>query len=150
MPLEFMPPLNMLNVTQALERLKSIRVLADRLNDLPLQQELLDLQGQLLTLQVVALEQQIEHRTMQFELARLEECRETQRKLERVFGAYMKVEGPRDRSGPYCVPCWDGKQVLQILVEAGTAVGYCPSCKSEPDIGPANERQAFGARTKNG
>jgi hypothetical protein len=128
---------NMINVSLALDNLRTIRAAVDRLQDLSLQQSLLDLQGQLLTIQVAVLEQQVENRTLQNELSRLEECRETDRKLERVFGAYMVVDGPRDRRGPYCVSCWDNKQVLQALVDAGdTAVGYCPSCKSEPVVGP--------------
>ena len=128
----------MMNISLALECLKGIRVTADRLNDLSLQQGLLDLQGQLLTLQVSVLEREVENRTLLNELSRLKECRVTDRKLERVFGAYMLVESPRDKRGPYCVSCWDSKQVLQELLDAGSSVGYCPACKSELVIGPVD------------
>jgi hypothetical protein len=137
----------MIDIALALNSLKALRATAERLQNLPLQQSLLDLQGQLLTLQVSVLEQEVENRTLVNELSRLRECRETERKLERVFGAYMLVESPREKFGPYCVSCWDSKQVLQELVDAGATVGYCPSCKSQLVIGPVDASGA-GARNR--
>lgn len=129
----------MVNVSLAMETLRTIRAAAERLHDMSLQQAVLDLQGQLLSLQVAALEQQVENRSLQIELARVTECRETERKLERVFGAYMLVDGLRDRRGPFCVACWDRRQQLQPLVDTDRGAGYCPVCKAEPVLGPVRQ-----------
>jgi hypothetical protein len=125
----------MANLAPALENLRIIRSAAERLQDTPLQQSLLDLQGQLLSLEVAVFEQQVENRALQAEVNRLAECRNIDHKLERCYGAYMLVQGPHDRQGPFCVACWDRRQWLQTLVPTGRNVGYCPSCKSEPIIG---------------
>ena len=67
------------NIAVALEKLRLIRIAADRVNDLGLQQSLLDLQGQLLAVQVSVLEKEVERRELVNEITRLRECRETER-----------------------------------------------------------------------
>ena len=127
----------MINFTNALEMLKAIRAASNVSNDSPIKQGLLDLQGQLLNLQVHVLEQQVENRSLQNEVVRLRECLATERNLERVFDAYMLVESSGTRRGPFCASCWNRKQLLQSLVEAGEGTGYCPACKDKPRIAAA-------------
>ena len=96
----------MINFTSALEMLKTVRNSANHLNDATLKQHLLDLQGHLLNLQVQVLEQQVDNRGLQNEVVRLRECLATERRLERVFDAYMVVESANKKRGPFCVTCW--------------------------------------------
>lgn len=124
----------MINFTSALEMLKVVRANTNHLNDLTLKQHLLDLQGHLLNLQVQMLEQQVDHRGLQNEVVRLGECLATERRLERVFDAYMVSESPTKKRGPFCVACWNNKQILQALVQAEAGLGYCPSCQDMPRI----------------
>ncbi|MEP6764244.1 MAG: hypothetical protein ABJB66_08045 [Gemmatimonadaceae bacterium] len=124
----------MINFTTVLEMLKSVRTSTNHLNDAMLKQNLLDLQGHLLNLQVQMLEQQVDNRGLQNEVVRMRECLATERRLERVFDAYMVVESPTRKRGPFCAVCWNKRQTLQALVEGGEGLGYCPSCKSKPRI----------------
>lgn len=119
----------MINFTNALEMLKAVRAAASQLNDPTLKQHLLDLQGHLLNLQVQVLEQQVDNRGLQNEVVRLRECLATERRLERVFDAYMVVESATKKRGPFCAACWNKKQMLQALIEGAGGMGYCASCK---------------------
>ena len=136
----------MINFTQALETLKAIRVSVEPTNNAPLKQSLLDLQGQLLGLQVQALEQQMEMTELSSEVSRLREFREIERKLVREYEAFMLVEDSSHRRGPYCVRCWNRSQVLQPLIDAGSGLGYCPTCKESSRTGPAVDTAEVASR----
>lgn len=132
----------MINFTNALELLRNIRTAAHDVDNGFIEQGLLDLQGRLLALQILALEQQVDNRSLQAETIRLTQCLATARKLERVHDSYFLVNNDVDVRGPYCVSCWDRRDVLQSLVEAGECAGYCPNCKTKVRTGkPAR----FGA-----
>jgi hypothetical protein len=75
------------------------------------------------------MEQQIEDQTMQSTLRKLRWSLSIQRKLERRFDAYVLVKSKNDVRGPYCVTCWDVRDMLQDLVEADEGRGYCPICR---------------------
>lgn len=128
----------MITFTNALELLRSIRTAALDVDSNSIAQGLLDLQGQLLSLQILALEQQVENRALLNETIRLQSCLSTARKLERVNDSYFLVQNEADIRGPYCVVCWDRRDVLQSLVEAGDAAGYCPNCKTKVKTGTLN------------
>lgn len=128
----------MITFTNALELLRNIRTTAQNVDDGSIAQGLLDLQGQLLSLQILALEQQVENRAMLNETIRLQSCLATARKLERVNDSYFLVQNEADIRGPYCVVCWDRRDVLQALVEAGDSAGYCPNCKTKVKTGKPN------------
>jgi hypothetical protein len=130
----------MLSFMEPLESLKGMRTIVDGLNNAPLKQGLLDLQGQLLTLQVQVLEQQVEMAALVAEVTRLRDYRDIDRKLSREYDAYVLVESAKDRRGPFCMHCWNRKQLLQPLVEAGAGVGYCPSCKETFRTGETSDR----------
>ena len=134
----------MINFTTALDLLKALRVNTNHLSDPILKQQLLDLQGHLLNLQVQVLEQQVESRGLQNEVVRLRECLATERRLERVFDAYMVIESPDKRRGPFCAHCWNSKHMLQALVGAEDGFGYCPSCKDKPRIAAPSEEMVCG------
>ena len=125
----------MINFTNVLELLRNIRTAAHGVDNGLIEQGLLDLQGQLLTLQILSLEQQVENRSLQMEANRLSQCLATARKLERVYDSYFLINNEVDVRGPYCVSCWDRRDVLQSLVEAGESAGYCPNCKSKVRTG---------------
>lgn len=125
----------MINFSNSLELLRSIRTIAQETDNGPMAQGLLDLQGQLLGLQVQVLEQQVEGRALQNETTRLRSCLATARKLERVHDSYFLMQNEADVRGPYCVTCWDRRDVLQALVEAGDNAGYCPNCKTKVRTG---------------
>lgn len=127
--------LAMINFTSALELLRSVRGTARELDNDQISQGLLDLQGLLLMLQVQVLEQQVEARNLQSEATRLRSCLTTARKLERVHDSYFVVNNEADVRGPYCVSCWDRRDVLQALVDANDNAGYCPNCKSKVKTG---------------
>ena len=119
----------MIHFSNILDLLRNLRGAAKTSGHEPISQGLLDLQGQLLCLQVQVLEQQVETRLIQAETARLRGCLTTQRRLQRVNEAYFVVMSEADVRGPYCVTCWDRREVLQALVEAEEEAGYCPNCK---------------------
>ena len=119
----------MIHFSNILDLLRNLRGAAKTCGHQPISQGLLDLQGQLLCLQVQVLEEQVETRLMQAETARLRGCLTTQRRLQRVNEAYFVVMSEADVRGPYCVTCWNRREVLQALVEAEEEAGYCPNCK---------------------
>ena len=120
----------MITFSSAFELLQAARTAARDLGSASVSQLLLDLQGQLLQLQVETLEQQMERREMTDEVARLRGHLAVQRKLERAQEAYRLVESKEDVRGPYCVWCWDARNTLQLLVDRGEGMGYCPNCKT--------------------
>lgn len=125
----------MINFTNALDLLRTIRSEAQELDNGTISQGLLDLQGRLLALQIQSLEQQVDNRALQAEAIRLSSCLATARRLERVNECYFLINDEADVRGPYCVSCWDRKDVLQPLVEAGENAGYCPNCKAKVKTG---------------
>lgn len=120
----------MVNFTNAFELLRAARNAAGDLGSAPVSQMLLDLQGQLLHLQVLALEQQFESRALQDDISRLRANLRMQRKLERSRDVYLLVENNEDVRGPFCATCWDVRDELQLLVDANGKTGYCPLCKA--------------------
>ena len=119
----------MVNFTNAFELLRAARNAAGDLGNEPVSQILLDLQGQLLHLQVLALEQQFESRALEDDIARLRANLRLQRKLERSRDMYVLVESNENVRGPFCATCWDVRDELQLLVDANGRTGYCPMCK---------------------
>jgi hypothetical protein len=119
----------MINFGSALELLRTVRNSANEAGNAPVAQGLLDLQGQLLHLQVQMLEQQFENRSLQNETIRLRTCRLTERKMQRSVEAYVIMDDDSRVRGPYCVGCWETRDVLQELLDAGENSGYCPRCK---------------------
>jgi hypothetical protein len=120
----------MASFSSAFELLQAARTAARELGSASVLQALLDLQGELLQLQVQTLEAQVENRELSNHLTRLRDNFSVQRKLERAADAYMLVESMDDRRGPYCAECWDTRDVLQLLLDAGEGTAYCPHCKS--------------------
>ncbi|MEO7361246.1 MAG: hypothetical protein ABI120_13020 [Gemmatimonadaceae bacterium] len=138
----------MIHFTYLLDLLRNLRATAQAVGNGSISQGLLDLQGQLLHLQVRVLEQQVQLRLVQDEAARLRGCLTTARRLQRVNEAYFVVKSETDVQGPYCVTCWDRREVLQELVEAGAGAGYCPNCKVRTGLREAewpNSRKAATA-----
>jgi len=135
---------DMIQFSNVLDLLRILRGTAQSLGLAPISQGLLDLQGQLLHLQVQVLEQQMETRLMQDEAARLRGCLTTARRLQRVHEAYFVVNSDTDVRGPYCVTCWDRREVLQALVEAEEGAGYCPNCKATVETSRKAEKPKSG------
>ena len=120
---------SMVNFTNTLNSLRNLRVAAQEIGHAEIAQGLLDLQGHLLGLQVQVLERQVEVRLLQTEATRLRGCLTTARQLQRVNDAYYLVKNEEPARGPYCLRCWDRREMLQGLVEVEEGVGYCPNCK---------------------
>lgn len=120
----------MVNFTEAFELLRTARSAAGELGSAPVAQMLLDLQGQLLQLQVHALEQQFEGRALEEDVARLRASLRLQKKLERSRDYYVLVENSNDVRGPFCMKCWDQRDELQLLIDADGKRGYCPTCRA--------------------
>jgi hypothetical protein len=130
-----MPHRSTINFSGVLRQLYALRDLARETDNEGLQQGLLDMQGMLLSLQVQALEHQVESRLVQNEAIRLRNCLTMARKMERVEDAYYVVYSGADVRGPFCVTCWDRRDILQGLIEADDEVGYCPTCKDKVRTG---------------
>ena len=122
----------MVNFTKAFELLRAARSAAGDLGSAPVAQMLLDLQGQLLQLQVHALEQQFEGRALEENIARLRASLRMQRKLERSRDHYLLIENNFVR-GPFCTTCWDQRDELQLLIDADDNQGYCPVCRAKAE-----------------
>ncbi|GEM_PF-2296621 len=120
----------MANFSSAFELLQAARTAAREHGNAALSQAMLDLQGELLQLQVQTLEDQLEIRELSNHVTRLRANLVVQRKLELAEEAYVLVENSDEVRGPYCATCWDRRDVLQLLLNAGDERAYCPTCKT--------------------
>ncbi|MGV3711130.1 MAG: hypothetical protein ACO1Q7_20080 [Gemmatimonas sp.] len=130
-----MPHRSSINFSPALKQLYALRDLAREAHHDALEQGLLDLQGVLLGLQVQSLEQQVEGRLVHNEAIRLRNCLSMAKKLKRVDDAYYVTHHDGDTRGPYCVTCWERRDILQGLIEGEDETGYCPNCKDKVQTG---------------
>ena len=135
----------MADYSSAFLLLQASRTAARELGSAPVSQSLLDLQGELLQLQAQELELQLENRSLTTDVTRLRTSLAVQRKLTRALDAYLLVESEEDVRGPYCITCWDSREVLQLLVDAGEGMAYCRTCqKTVKADSPVSERRGLG------
>ena len=136
---------DMINFSNALDSLQHLRGAAQKAGDAQITQGLLDLQGELLGLQVQMLEQQVDARMFQDEAVRLRGLLSTARRLERVNDVYYLLQANGEEFGPYCKFCWDRREMLQTLVDAGEGAGYCPNCKQRKETRHPNSQMETAA-----
>lgn len=135
----------MINFSGALDSLRNLRAAAQDAGSVQIEQGLIDLQEWLLNVQIQVLEQQVDARLLQSETHHLRDLLSTARSLERVNEAYYLCNEERVDLGPYCVTCWDRREVLHALVEAGEGHGYCSHCKARKEARKPKSRMVTAA-----
>jgi hypothetical protein len=111
-----------------LATVKDLYRLLEKYNDGPLMKVIVDLRDEVFHLSE-------ENRDLKLRVRELEEQQAVTIRLKREGNHYYHIDEEGNRSGPYCMPCWDGDRKLMNLplheftTRAGHYAGNCERCR---------------------
>jgi hypothetical protein len=112
-----------------LDALKAALDVAKSINNLELQRQLIDVQGQILDLQ-------LENAGLKEKLRSTEDFKTLSVGLEFDKNCYWRPVGDK-KEGPFCSPCLDTKRVLVRMHQLENGYARCPSCDSGTQLEPS-------------
>lgn len=103
---------------------KSVAKLIQDVGNIELKQMIVNLQGEIVNLVQ-------ERNELREQVGELENALKIKKSLTFEDNAYWVVKEDKAREGPFCPACWDSKNQLIHLVDAGGSYSpfVCPSCK---------------------